>query len=191
MRRQLGEHAQRLGKRKVSVNDLIIKAAALALRQHPEVNQSFEGGPEPSLWRHEQVNIGVAVASEHGLVVPVVHNADVKSVGAIGAEVRHLAGLAGDRKLTPEQMSGGTFTVSNLGMFGVDQFEAIINPPESAILAVGAIQTEARFQDGVAVPARVAKLTLTADHRVVDGALAAQFLGTLGQVLENPWGLVL
>jgi pyruvate dehydrogenase E2 component (dihydrolipoamide acetyltransferase) len=187
LRAQLNEHLGRVGRGKVSVNDLVIKAAALALRQHPEVNASWG---EDRLWHHRRINLGVAVAAPKGLMVPVVLDADAKTPAQIGAEVRSLVALATDGKLSPEQMSGGTFTVSNLGMYGVEEFTAIINPPEVAILAVGAARPELDLLNGEVVLRQVMRLTLTADHRVVDGALAAQFLGTVRGLLENPLSLV-
>jgi pyruvate dehydrogenase E2 component (dihydrolipoamide acetyltransferase) len=187
LRGQLNEHLARVGRGRVSVNDLVIKAAALALRQHPEVNASWG---EDRLWHHQRVNLGVAVAAPKGLMVPVVLDADTKTPAQIGAEVRALAALANEGKLSPEQMSGGTFTVSNLGMYGVEEFTAIINPPEAAILAVGAARPELDLVDGEVVLRQVMRLTLTADHRLVDGALAAQFLATTRSLLENPLSLV-
>lgn len=172
---------------KVSVNDLIVKACATALRANPVLNVSFT---EEHLLVHKRVHVGVAVALEEGLVVPVIRDADRKSVSAIGAETRELAGRAREQKLTPQEMSGGTFTVSNLGMFGVDSFTAVINPPEAAILAVGATRKEVVFRDGEVVPRDRMTLTLSIDHRACDGATGAKFLGELAELLENPLRIV-
>ncbi|TDB98322.1 dihydrolipoamide acetyltransferase family protein [Actinomadura sp. 7K534] len=168
---------------KVSVNDLIVKAAATALTEHPAVNVSYT---EEDLLFHRRVNVGVAVSVEDGLLVPVIKDADRKSVSRIGRETRELAGRARDGKLTPQEMSGGTFSVSNLGMFGVDSFAAVINPPEAAILAVGAVRDEPVVRDGQVVPGKRMALTLSVDHRAADGATAARFLDRLAALLQNP-----
>ncbi|MEV5827787.1 dihydrolipoamide acetyltransferase family protein [Spirillospora sp. NPDC052242] len=168
---------------KVSVNDLVVKACATALREHPAVNVSYT---EESLLFHKRVHVGVAVAVEDGLVVPVVRDADRKSVSEIGRETRELAGRARDGKLSANDMSGGTFSVSNLGMFGVDSFSAVINPPEAAILAVGAVRDEPVVRDGQVVPGKRMAVTLSVDHRACDGATAAAFLARLAELLENP-----
>jgi len=172
---------------KVSVNDLIVKACATALRANPVLNVSFT---EENLLVHKRVHVGVAVALEEGLVVPVIRDADRKSVSAIGAETRELAGRAREQRLTPQEMSGGTFTVSNLGMFGVDAFTAVINPPEAAILAVGATRKDVVFADGEVIPRDRMTLTLSIDHRACDGATGAAFLGQLTDLLENPFRIV-
>ncbi|WP_329262034.1 2-oxo acid dehydrogenase subunit E2 [Actinoallomurus sp. NBC_01490] len=172
---------------KVSVNDLIVKACATALRANPVLNVSFT---EEHLLVHKRVHVGVAVALDEGLVVPVIRDADRKSVSAIGAETRELAGRARELKLTPQEMSGGTFTVSNLGMFGVDAFTAVINPPEAAILAVGATRKDVVFRDGEVVPRDRMTITLSVDHRACDGATGAAFLGQLAELLENPLRIV-
>ncbi|HEU5028615.1 MAG TPA: dihydrolipoamide acetyltransferase family protein [Spirillospora sp.] len=168
---------------KVSVNDLVVKAVATALREHPEVNVSYT---EENLLFHKRVHVGVAVAVPDGLVVPVVKDADRKSVSQIGAETRELAGKARDGKLSAQEMSGGTFSVSNLGMFGVDSFSAVINPPEAAILAVGAVRDEPVVRDGQVVPGKRMAVTLSVDHRACDGATAAKFLARLAELLQNP-----
>jgi pyruvate dehydrogenase E2 component (dihydrolipoamide acetyltransferase) len=168
---------------KLSVNDLVVKAVAGALRAHPEINVSFAGD---SVLRHRRVHVGVAVAVPSGLLVPVVRDADRKSVSEIAAETREKSARARDRKLRPEEMSGGTFTVSNLGMYGIEQFTAVINPPEAAILAVGAAAEEIRPRDGVPVVRSIMRITLSCDHRVVDGATGAVFLQTLTAMLEAP-----
>ncbi|RMI29413.1 dihydrolipoamide acetyltransferase family protein, partial [Actinomadura harenae] len=168
---------------KVSVNDLIVKASARALREHPQVNTSYT---EDALLVHKRVHVGVAVAVEDGLLVPVIKDADRKSVSQIGAETRELAAKARDGKLSPAEMTGGTFSVSNLGMFGVDSFSAVINPPEAAILAVGAVRAEPVVRDGQVVPGQRMTITLSVDHRAADGATGAKFLDRLAQLLENP-----
>lgn len=168
---------------KVSLNDFIVKAVAIALRQHPEANSSFNGD---SLLRHRRVNVGIAVATDAGLLVPVVADADRKTLSEIGAEVVALAGKARDGKLKLEEMSGGTFSVSNLGMFGIDEFTAMLNPPEAGILAVGAAGPELQLREGELVEIQKMKITLTVDHRALDGATAAAFLRDLKGILEQP-----
>ncbi|MCO5973705.1 pyruvate dehydrogenase complex dihydrolipoamide acetyltransferase [Actinoallomurus soli] len=173
---------------KVSVNDLIVKACATALRANPVLNVSFT---EDSLLVHKRVNVGVAVALEDGLVVPVIRDADRKTVSQIGAETRELAGRAREQRLTPQEMSGGTFTVSNLGMFGVDSFTAVINPPEAGILAVGATRKDVVVgDDGEFTVRDRLTLTLSVDHRACDGATGAKFLGELAELLENPLRII-
>jgi pyruvate dehydrogenase E2 component (dihydrolipoamide acetyltransferase) len=190
LRAELNGKLTAAGRAKVSVNDLLIRAVALALREHPEVNVSYGGDDAREMLIHDRVNIGMAVAAESGLIVPVIRDADTKTVTQIGAESRKLAALAGERKLTPEQTSGGTFSVSNLGMFGVEDFTAIINPPEAAILAVGGTVKEPAVVDGEIVPRYRMRYTLSCDHRVIDGALAARFLKTLTGLIESPWMIV-
>lgn len=168
---------------KVSFNDIIIKAVAAALRVHPDVNASWMGD---IIRKHGDVNIGVATAIDDGLIVPVVRNADQRPISSISAEVKELAGKAREKKLQPEEYSGNTFTVSNLGMFGIEEFTAIINSPDACILAVGAIVQKPIVKDGEIVPGNVMKVTLSCDHRVVDGAMGAQFLQTFAQFLEEP-----
>lgn len=168
---------------KISVTDLLVKAAAITLRNHPEVNASFDGD---AIIRRGRVNVGVAVALEDGLIVPVIKDADVKSLSQISIEVKELAGKARAGKLKPDEFTGGTFTISNLGMFGIDSFTAVLNPPEAAILAVGSTVDEPVVVDGdVAVRAR-SRLTLTVDHRVLDGAMGAAFLRELTDLLASP-----
>jgi len=168
---------------KLSYNDFVIKACALALRKFPTVNASWGGD---KIVTHGDVHIGVAVALPDGLMTPVVRQADQKGVKAISAEIRELAGKARDKKIKPEEYMGSTFTVSNLGMYDVTEFTAIINPPDSAILAVGAVRKQpVVVGDEVRVGSRM-KVTLSSDHRVIDGALAAQFLGEVRRLLENP-----
>ena len=178
------------GRAKISVNDLLIRACALALREHPDVNVSYGGDESSVMLIHDRINIGVAVAAESGLIVPVISDADTKTVTQLGAEARKLVALAGERKLTPAQTSGGTFTISNLGMYGVEHFTAIINPPESAILAVGATTREPTVVGDAVEPRYRLRYTLSVDHRVIDGALAARFLQTLTSLIEHPWMIV-
>ncbi len=173
---------------KVSYNDLIIKAVASALVRMPQVNVSFA---EDKLIQKKQVHIGVAVALEQGLIVPVLHHAEKRSVLDIARESRRLAEAARSNKLKPEDLSGGTFTISNLGMFEVDSFTAVINPPESAILAVGSITPTPAVVDGQVVVRDRMKVTLSSDHRALDGAVAARFLQEVKRLLEEPFGLLL
>jgi pyruvate dehydrogenase E2 component (dihydrolipoamide acetyltransferase) len=168
---------------KISFNDIIVKACALALRQHPQVNSQWF---EDRMKLNNHVHVGVAVAVEDGLVVPVVRFANEQSLPQIGAAVRDFAGRARNKKLTPQEMDGSTFTVSNLGMFGIESFTSIINQPNSAILSVGAIVQKPVVKDGQIVIGNTIKLTLACDHRTVDGATGAQFLQTLKGYVENP-----
>jgi len=190
LRATLNAQLTEAGRAKISVNDLLIRAAALALREHPEVNVSYIDDSSTTMLIHDRVNIGVAVAAESGLIVPVIADADTKTVSQIGAEAKRLVALAGERKLTPEQLDGGTFTISNLGMFGVEDFTAIINPPQAAILAVGATTREPSVVGDEIVPRYKLRYTMSSDHRVIDGALAAQFLRTLTRLIEHPWMIV-
>jgi pyruvate dehydrogenase E2 component (dihydrolipoamide acetyltransferase) len=173
---------------KISINDVIIKVAAAALIQHPQVNASFQ---EKHIRFYEHADIGVAVATENGLITPVVRSADLKSLPEIGAEIRELAERARARKLRPEEYMGATFSISNLGMFGIDEFTAVINPPEGAILAIGAMAPKPVVRDGQIVVRQTMRVTMSCDHRVVDGATGAQFLQTFKQVMENPLYLFL
>ncbi|MGW3467948.1 pyruvate dehydrogenase complex dihydrolipoamide acetyltransferase [Saccharopolyspora sp. NPDC000995] len=182
-RATLNERLQAAGGPKVSVNDLIVKAVATALRANPAVNVSFAGD---KMLQHKRINLGVAVAIDNGLVVPVIKDADRKSVSEIAAESRELAGRAREGKLKLAEMSGGTFSISNLGMFGIEQFSAVINPPEAAILAVGAARDEVQVRDGEFVARKILRATLSADHRAVDGAVGAAFLQLLTGLLEDP-----
>lgn len=173
---------------KISFNDMVIKACAVALKQHPAVNSAWLGD---KIRRYNYVNIGVAVAVDEGLLVPVIRDADKKTLSTISGEVKDLAGKAKDKKLQPKDWEGNTFSISNLGMFGVDEFTAIINPPDSCILAIGAIKKVAAFkEDGTVYPQNIMKVTLSADHRVVDGALGAQFLLTVKKLLEEPMSML-
>jgi len=173
---------------KVSVNDFVVRAAALAIHHHPYVNASF--GDE-SIAYHGSVHVGIAVATDDGLITPVVRNADEKSVVEIGQEVRDLAARARSRKLKPDEYQGGTFTISNLGMFGIEEFTAIINPPNAAILAVSAAIAKPVVIDREVVVRDRMNVTLSCDHRVIDGAAGAEFLQTLRRYIEQPLRLVL
>ncbi len=168
---------------KISFNDFVLKATALALKKHPAVNSSWMGD---KIRINHHVNIGVAVAVEDGLLVPVVRFADTKSLSQISTEVKDFAAKAKNKKLQPADWEGSTFTISNLGMFGMDEFTAIINPPDACILAISSIQQIPVVKNGAIVPGNVMKLTLTCDHRVVDGATGAAFLQTLKGLLEEP-----
>jgi len=169
---------------KLSYNDIILKACAAALRQNPEVNASFQG---ESIRYHHRVNLGMAVATDGGgLITPVLRNADTKSLAEISRESKELAGRARTRKLLPEEYAGSTFSISNLGMMGIDEFSAVINPPEGAILAVGAVAEKPVVVDGRVEAGLRCRLTLSCDHRVVDGATGATFLQSLKQIIENP-----
>jgi pyruvate dehydrogenase E2 component (dihydrolipoamide acetyltransferase) len=173
---------------KISFNDMVIKACAVALKQHPAVNSAWLGD---KIRRYNYVNIGVAVAVDEGLLVPVIRDADKKTLSTISSEVKDLAGKAKDKKLQPKDWEGNTFSISNLGMFGVDEFTAIINPPDSCILAIGGIKKVAAFkEDGTVYPTNIMKVTISADHRVVDGALAAAFLNTVKKLLEEPMSML-
>ncbi len=168
---------------KVSVNDIIIKAVAIALTRHPECNAHWM---TDHIRYFSAAHIGMAVATDDGLIVPVIRDAQLKGLGQIGKEARELAKKARERKLQPAEFTGGTFSVSNLGMFGIDQFTAIINPPEAAILAVGATETKPVWENGQFVPRQRMRVTLSCDHRVIDGAVGAKFLQTLRGLLEAP-----
>ena len=173
---------------KISFNDMVVKATALALQQNPKVNSSWLGD---KIRYNHHINIGVAVAVEDGLLVPVVRFANTKTLTQIGAEVKIFAQKAKDKKLQPSDWEGSTFTISNLGMFGIDQFTAIINPPDACILAVGGISQVPVVKNGQVVPGNVMKLTMSCDHRVVDGATGAAFLQTLKSLLEEPLRMLL
>jgi pyruvate dehydrogenase E2 component (dihydrolipoamide acetyltransferase) len=178
---------QRAEAQKVSFNDIIIKATALALRQHPACNAWWQ---EERIRTWHEVHVSVAVAVEDGLITPVVRHADQKSLREIAAEVRDLAARARERRLQPQEYTGGTFSISNLGMFEIDQFTAVINPPEAGILAVGSIAAKPVAEGDRVVVRRRMRITMSCDHRVIDGATGAAFLRTLKQMLENPLALV-
>jgi len=172
---------------KFSLNDLIVRACVVTLQSHPEVNASWG---EDKILRHRRINIGFAVSLDDGLIVPVIADAGSKRLGEISAETRELAERARAGKLKPQEFSGGTFTISNLGMFGIDEFTAVINPPEAAILAVGAVTQEPALREERLVNVSRMKITLTVDHRVLDGAVAAAFMRDLKAVLEEPLRLL-
>ena len=173
---------------KISFNDIVIKAAAVALKQHPAINSSWLG---ETIRYNKEINIGMAVAVDEGLLVPVIRNADAKGLMNIAEESKSLAGRARSRELQPSEWQGNTFTISNLGMFGIEEFTAIINPPDACILAVGGIIPKAIVKDGEVVPGNMMKVTLSCDHRVVDGALGSAFLKTLKGLLEDPLRILL
>lgn len=168
---------------KISMNDIIVKAAAVALTRHPKVNSSWLGD---KIRTYQHVHVGVAMALEDGLLVPVVKHADRKSLSNISEEVKVFSAKAKEKKLQPTDWEGNTFTVSNLGMFGIEEFTAIINPPDACILAVGAVKETVIVENGVMRPGKVMKVTLSCDHRVVDGVVGSQFLNTLKELIEEP-----
>lgn len=172
---------------KISFNDFIVKAAAKALLAHPTVNASWLGD---KIRYYKYVNVGVAVAMDEGLIVPVIRNTDQKSLSQVAKDIQELAAKARDRKLQPSEMQGNTFTISNLGMFGIDEFTAIINPPDACILAVGRIAPKLVLVNGEVKETNVMKVTLSCDHRVVDGASGSKFLQTLRDILEEPLRLI-
>ncbi|MBI1723624.1 MAG: pyruvate dehydrogenase complex dihydrolipoamide acetyltransferase [Gemmatimonadetes bacterium] len=183
------QHLKSLGDAyQISFNDLVVKAVALALRQHAAINASFQGD---HIRYHGDVHIGMAVAIEDGLITPVIRFADRKGLGAIATESRALAERARARKLAPDEYTGATFSVSNLGMLDIDEFTAVINPPEAAILAVGRIVQKPVVVEGAVVPRRMMRVTLSCDHRVIDGATGARFLQTVKLMLENPLAMLL
>jgi len=172
---------------KASVNDVVLKAVAVALSMHPEVNAHWLGD---GIRYFDRVHLGMAVAIDEGLITPVIRDAHAKRLSVIGREARELAGRARERKLKPEEFTGSTFSVSNLGMFGIDQFTAIINPPEAGILAVGATEDKAVVVDGAVEIRKRMRVTLSCDHRIIDGALGAKFLQTLKRLIENPLSML-
>ena len=189
-RARINKQAEAAGGVKISFNDFVTKACALALRVHPAVNASW-GEQEGVVLQHRHAHDAVAVAIDDGLVTPVIRHADRKGLAQIATETRELAKRARDRALQPEDWEGSTFTTSNLGMYGVEEFTAIINPPNACILAVGAIRDEAVVKEGAVVPGKRMKLTLSSDHRVVDGAVAAAFIGTVRSHIEEPLSMLL
>jgi pyruvate dehydrogenase E2 component (dihydrolipoamide acetyltransferase) len=184
-RAQLNEMTAARGLAKISFNDLVTKACAVALRRHPAVNSSWME-EEGVIRQHGSVHVAIAVAMPDGLITPVVRDADRKGLAEIAAETRDLATRAKDRALDPSEWEGSTFTTSNLGMFGIREFTAIINPPNACILAIGGIRDEPVVRDGAVVPGKRMTVTLSCDHRVVDGATGAQFLGDVKAFLEEP-----
>lgn len=178
-RKRMNEYAEN----KISINDLIVKAAAVALKKHPNINSSWLGD---KIRRNHHVHIGVAVAIDDGLLVPVVRFADSKSLSQIGSEVRDLAGKAKNKELQPKDWEGNTFTISNLGAFGIDEFTAIVNPPDACILAIGSSKETIIVENGEMRPGHVMKVTLSCDHRAVDGVTGANFLKTFAELLEEP-----
>ena len=172
---------------KVSVNDILLKATAIALSQHPEVNAHWLGD---KIRYHNRVHLGMAVATDDGLIVPVIWDADRKRMSEISREAKELAKRARERKLKPEEFTGSTFSVSNLGMFGIDQFTAIINPPEAGILAIGTSEEKLVVVNGEPVVRNRVRVTMSCDHRIIDGAVGAKFLQTLRRLIENPLMLV-
>jgi pyruvate dehydrogenase E2 component (dihydrolipoamide acetyltransferase) len=172
---------------RVSYNDLVVKAVALALARHPACNAWWQ---ETAIRRWHEVHVGMAVAVPDGLITPVIRHADLKTLEEIGAEARELAGRARDRRLKPEEYTGATFSVSNLGMYDIDHFTAIINPPEAGILAVGSIAEVPVAAGGAVTVRRRMRMTMSCDHRVIDGATGAEFLNTVKLFLENPVSLV-
>jgi pyruvate dehydrogenase E2 component (dihydrolipoamide acetyltransferase) len=187
LRQQIND-ALKLENVKVSVNDLILRATALALKRFPNLNASFAGD---AIEIHEHVHVGVAVAVEGGLVTVTVRDADAKSLKEIATEVAAMAARARDNKLQPADLGGQTFTLSNLGMYGITVFSAIVNPPDAAILAIGAAVPTPVARDGQVVIRSMMNITLSGDHRVTDGAEGAQFTAEIKRLLENPWSLVL
>ena len=184
-RKSINEIGEARGDSKVSFNDLITKACAMALKMHPAVNSSWMEA-EGAIHRHNRVNVAVAVAIDEGLVTPVIRDADLKTITQIAAETKDLAGRARARTLQPEDWEGSTFTTSNLGMFGIEEFTAIINPPNACILAIGSIMDVPVVRDGAVVPGKRMRVTLSCDHRVVDGATGSAFLGDVKRFLEDP-----
>lgn len=174
---------------KATFNDFVVRASALALRDHPVINSGFNSR-DGSIIRFQTIDVSVAVTVDGGLITPIVRHADYKNIGEISTEIRELATLARKGKLSEEQYKGGSFTVSNLGMYGVADFVAVINPPQAAILAVGGILDVPMIKDGAVVPGKMMRVTLSSDHRVIDGSAAAEFLLTVKRLLENPAALL-
>jgi pyruvate dehydrogenase E2 component (dihydrolipoamide acetyltransferase) len=173
---------------KISINDIVLKAVAAALHRHPECNAQWHG---TFVRRFNSVHLGVAVAIDDGLITPVIKNAHLKGIAQIGAEVRELAGRAREKKLMPDEYTGSTFSVSNLGMFGIHEFTAIINPPEAGILAIGGVEETPVAVDGQVVVRPRMRVTMSCDHRVIDGAQGSRFLATLRTMLEEPTAIVI
>lgn len=172
---------------KVSVNDIIVKAAAIALNRYPKINVSLQGD---HILQYATADVGIAVALEEGLITPIIRDADLKGLSAISAEARDLAERARKRALKPDEYTGGSLTVSNLGMYGIDQFVAVINPPQAAILAVGSVADKPVVRDGQILVRKMMTVTLSGDHRVIDGAIGAEYLRELKALLEHPMRLL-
>lgn len=175
---------------KVSFNDFIVRACALALRKHPVINSGYNSVTQ-SVTEYQTIDVAIAVSVDGGLITPIVRHADYKNVGELSMEIKSLAKRARESKLDPEEYQGGSFTISNLGMYGITQFTAVINPPQGAILAVGGLIEKPVVKEGRVVPGKTMEMTLSSDHRVIDGAAAASFLATVKAYLENPAGLLL
>jgi pyruvate dehydrogenase E2 component (dihydrolipoamide acetyltransferase) len=180
-RKQINENLKE--EEKVSVNDIIVKVAAMASLKHPFVNSSYQ---DKTIRFYENADVGVAVAIDEGLITPIVRGANRKTITEISREIKEMAGRAREKKLQPEEYNGATFSISNLGMFGIEQFTAIINPPEAAIFAIGSAAPKAVVRNGEIVVRNVMNVTMSCDHRVIDGATGAKFLQTFKQMLENP-----
>lgn len=174
---------------KVTFNDFVVRATALALKEHPAINSGYNSA-DNKIIRFKTIDIAIAVSIDDGLITPIVRYADHKNLGQLSVEVKQLATLAKKEKLTPEQYRGGSFTISNLGMYGINDFQAVINPPQASILAVGGIKDQPVVENGKIVPGKILTLSLSSDHRVIDGADAAQFLKTIQKFLENPSVLI-
>jgi pyruvate dehydrogenase E2 component (dihydrolipoamide acetyltransferase) len=172
---------------KISFNDFVVKACAIALKSHPAINSSWLGD---KIRQNKDINIGVAVAVDEGLLVPVLFGADKLPLSNINEQINMLADKARQKKLQPQEMQGNTFTISNLGMFGIDEFTAVINPPEGAILAIGTMTPKPVVRDNQVVVRQMMRVTMSCDHRVIDGATGAKFLQTFKKILENPLSLV-
>jgi pyruvate dehydrogenase E2 component (dihydrolipoamide acetyltransferase) len=175
---------------KVTFNDFVVRASALALRKHPNINSGFNSSTN-SILRFKTIDISIAVSLPAGLITPIVRHADFKNIGEISQEVKELAARAKEGKLEPQEYKGGSFTISNLGMYGVSEFIAIINPPQAAILAVSGILEVPVVKNGQIIPGHEMTLTLSGDHRVIDGVAGAEFLKTLQKLLENPSALLI
>ncbi|MNS43203.1 Dihydrolipoyllysine-residue acetyltransferase component of pyruvate dehydrogenase complex [compost metagenome] len=186
LRAQINEGLEKADR--ISVNDMVVKAAAIALVKHPNLNAQFQGD---ALFYPDTIAISVAVSTPNGLIAPDIHDADKKSIGTIGKEIKDKAGRARDGKLNPDEYGRGTFTVSNLGMYGVEEFNAIITAPQSAAMAIGGVRAVPVVKDGQIVPGQVMKFTVSADHRVTDGAVNAEFCVEVKNLLENPMRLLI
>ncbi|HVG96676.1 MAG TPA: dihydrolipoamide acetyltransferase family protein, partial [Chloroflexota bacterium] len=191
LRKQLNEAVGDDARSRISVNDLVVRAAALALRAYPDMNAWFVDEPPPRVRVFRRINVGIAVSVEGGLLVPVLRDVDAKSLGALAREAKDAYERVKANKPRPDEYAGGTFTVSNLGQWGIDEFQAVINPPQAGILAVGAAAPKAVVRDGQVVVRSVMRATISADHRVVDGVYAAEFIQEFKRLIEAPFGLVI